>query len=206
MGETVPNAIAQPLGRMHANVVHFRMVKNPSRRNFLRTAPVAASLSLAGLSLADTPLFAAPAGGGQAAAPVPTDAFQVFTAQAIQDDIKALAAKPGNNNLIGSKTLPFTVVLTTETAKAGKEFEAHEGRDHIFQILEGSTVYEVGGTLQNPRSTGPGEWLAPASAGSTSIALKKGDMLTIPRGTPHRRNTAETVTFFLIAPMGSLKA
>jgi hypothetical protein len=31
-------------------------------------------------------------------------------------------------------------------------------------------------------------------------------MLTIPRGTPHRRTTTGSVTFFLISPSGSMKA
>jgi quercetin dioxygenase-like cupin family protein len=97
-------------------------------------------------------------------------------------------------------------MLTVETAKNAKEFEWHENRDHIFQIIDGSTVYEVGGTPKGAHSTGPGEWLAPASEGATTITLKKGDMLVIPRGTPHKRNTAESVTLTLISPMGTLKA
>jgi mannose-6-phosphate isomerase-like protein (cupin superfamily) len=36
--------------------------------------------------------------------------------------------------------------------------------------------------------------------------LKKGDMLIIPRGTPHKRSTAGTVTLTLVSPMGSAKA
>jgi hypothetical protein len=31
-------------------------------------------------------------------------------------------------------------------------------------------------------------------------------MLTIPRGTPHRRTTAGTVTFLLISPSGKMTA
>src|ERR1035438_5502303 len=83
--------------------------------------------------------------------------FQLFSAQSIQDDIKALQATPGNNNLIEAKTMPCTVVITTEVAKSAKEFEWHEGRDHVLQILDGTTVYEVGGTPKNGRNTKPGE-------------------------------------------------
>jgi mannose-6-phosphate isomerase-like protein (cupin superfamily) len=95
------------------------------------------------------------------------------------------------------------MVLTTEKTKSGKEFEWHEGRDHIFQILEGSTVYELGGTPKNQHSTGPGEWLAPESEGAVKMTLNKGDMLVVPRGTPHKRTTAESVTFYLISPQGT---
>ena len=180
------------------------MDKKTSRRNFLRTAPVAAAASIA---LTDKLLFAAqaPAPAPAAAAPVP---FQVFTAQQLADDAKALAAKGGNNNLIGTATagFPCAIVLTTEIAKTAPEFEQHEGRDHIFIILDGSTVYEVGGTLKNARTTKPGEQLAPAADGATKVTLNKGDILTVPRGTPHRRTTTGSVTFYLISPSGKMTA
>jgi quercetin dioxygenase-like cupin family protein len=191
------------VGRGRANVVHFLMANDQSRRNFLRTAPVAAAVSL---SLTDKLLFAsaAPASSGQVAGAAPV-AFQVYTAQTIADDAKVLQSAPGNKNLVDSKELPFTVVLTTETAKSAKEFEWHEGRDHILQILDGTTEYEVGGTPKNGRSVKPGEWLAPACEGSTTLTLTKGDMLVIPRGTPHKRSTVGSVTFTLISPIGSVK-
>ena len=166
------------------------MGKFDSRRGFLKAAPMAA---VAGMSLADAPMFAIEA------APEP---YRVFAAETLAEDERALKAKPGNNNLFESKTLPFAVVMTTEEKKAAKEFEWHEGRDHILQVIDGTTVYELGGTPQNGRKTRPGEWLAPESAGSKTVTLRKGDMLVIPRGTPHKRSTAESVTFYLISPSG----
>jgi quercetin dioxygenase-like cupin family protein len=179
------------------------MAKNTSRRNFLRTAPVAAAASIA---LTDKLLFAA-----QAPAPAPGAAatpFQVFTAQQLADDAKALAAKGGNNNLVAAASAGFTcaIVMTTEIAKSATDFEQHEGRDHILQIIDGSTLYEVGGTLKNARTTRPGEQLAPAADGATKVTLNKGDMLTIPRGTPHRRSTTGSVTFYLLSPSGKMTA
>ena len=181
------------------------MANNTSRRNFLRTAPVAAAASIA---LTDKLLFAAQAPApapAAAAAPVP---FQLFTAQQLTDDAKALAAKGGNNNLVAAASAGFTcaIVMTTEINHSATDFEQHEGRDHIFIILDGSTVYEVGGTLKNARTTRPGEQLAPASDGATKLTLNKGDMLTIPRGTPHRRTTTGSVTFYLISPSGKMTA
>ena len=95
------------------------------------------------------------------------------------------------------------MVLTTEKAKSGAEFEWHEHRDHVFQILDGSTVYELGGTPKGAHSKTPGEWNSPESDGHQTVNLNKGDMLVIARGTPHRRITAESVTFSLISPQGS---
>jgi quercetin dioxygenase-like cupin family protein len=173
-------------------------VEDPGRRWFLCTAPVAAAT---GLALADSSLFTASA-SAQGAASAGGPAFQVFTASTLSDDIKAIDAAPGNNNLVDDKT--FVMVLTTEKAKSAAEFEWHEARDHIFHIIDGSTVYELGGTPKNGRNTKPGEWLAPESEGATTITLNKGDMLVIRRGTPHRRKTAESVTLLLISPQGTV--
>ena len=37
------------------------------------------------------------------------------------------------------------------------------------------------------------------SQGTTVHTLRKGDMLLIPRGAPHKRSTAKSVTFMLIS-------
>ncbi len=171
-------------------------IESPGRRSFLRAVPAAAA---AGFALADASLLL-PHAAGQEAASAGGPSIQLFTAETLKSDCDALDANPGNNNLVESKTL--TAVLTTEKAKSGKEFEWHEGRDHVFQILEGSTVYEVGGTPKNGRNIRPGEWLAPESEGATTYTLHKGDMLVLRRGTPHKRTTKESVTFLLISSQG----
>ena len=138
----------------------------------------------------------------QAAPPLSEGNFQVFSAQELADQIKALAAKSGPANskrLFNDKN--FMLDLWVEKTNAGKEYEWHERRDHIVEILDGTTVYELGGTPQNPHSTGPGEWLAPTIEGATKVTLKKGDTLVIRRGTAHKRTTAEGVTFTLAAPV-----
>jgi mannose-6-phosphate isomerase-like protein (cupin superfamily) len=188
------------------------MANNTSRRNFLRTAPVAAAVTLALPSItgdllaqtAPTTSGTAAPGADVAAAAVP---FQLFTGKALDADGKALLAKPGNNNLVDQKPgIPCAIVMTTEVHHSATEFEWHEGRDHIIQIVDGSTLYEVGGVPKNGRNTKPGEWLAPASEGSKSILMGKGDMLVLPRGTPHKRSTEDTVTLILISPYGTMKA
>jgi quercetin dioxygenase-like cupin family protein len=168
--------------------------ENSGRREFLRAAPLAAA---AGITLANSS-FLAPMASGQGAANARPAGFQLFRAQEILDDAKALVASPGNNNLVQGKN--FTVVLTVETAKSAKEFEWHEGRDHVLSVLDGETVYQVGGTPKGAHSIGPGEWHAQEAEGATTLTLQKGDMLVIPRGTLHKRSTAGTVTFTLISP------
>jgi mannose-6-phosphate isomerase-like protein (cupin superfamily) len=178
-------------------MLHFLMRKSvtqSSRRSFLRTAPLAAA---AGFALTETSLLAQPS--APPPEPVP---FQLFSADKLADAMKQLQSAPGNDNLFQPTELPFTIVLTTEEKKSAKEFEWHEGRDHILQILDGTTVYELGGTPQAPHGSKPSEWNAPSSQNSTTLTLHKGDLLVIPRGTPHRRTTADSVTFYLISTTG----
>jgi mannose-6-phosphate isomerase-like protein (cupin superfamily) len=175
-------------------------IESRSRRRFLTTATAAAT---AGIALTDARLFAA-TGAGQSSGAAGSAGFQLIKAEQIEADEKALQAAPGNKNFVTNKN--FVVVLTTETNKSAAEFEWHEERDHIFQILEGTTVYYLGGTPKNGRNTKPGEWLAPESEGAEAVTLNKGDMLVVPRGTPHKRTTTGSVTFTLISPQGTARA
>lgn len=126
--------------------------------------------------------------------------FQHITAAQIHHDVVTTEATPGSRNLVGGNGVSFTMVLTTEEHTAAPGFEAHAHRDHIFQILEGSTEYEIGGTPKGGRMIAPGEWRGPESLGATRLTLRKGDRLVIPRGTPHKRTTPASVTFTLISP------
>jgi mannose-6-phosphate isomerase-like protein (cupin superfamily) len=171
------------------------MLKNQSRRNFFLSAPLAA---VASLSLTEQLLHAS-TGAAQSAADAAHEPVQSFPAQTIESLVKGLQATSASKTLVGTKESPFTIAVGSETTKSAKEFEYHEHRDHIFQVLEGTTLYQLGGTPQTPRSTGSGEWLAPNSEGSASFTLHKGDMIVIPRGTPHKRSTAESVSFTLIS-------
>jgi hypothetical protein len=71
-------------------VVNFRMAKDQTRRNFLRTAPLAAAVSL---PLTEQLLFAsgAASSAGQATTPEP---YQVFTSGKLADAMKGLQATP----------------------------------------------------------------------------------------------------------------
>jgi len=171
-------------------------IENPGRRNFLRTAPVAAA---AGFALADTSMFASPTAAPTGMPSHPAK-FQHITAEQIEHDIQQTETRPGNINLVVKKGTSFSMSLTSEKRNSAPGFEAHAHRDHIFQILEGSTEYEVGGTPKGGQMIAPGEWRGPESVGAIRVTLRKGDRLVIPRGTPHKRTTLKSVTFTLIAP------
>jgi mannose-6-phosphate isomerase-like protein (cupin superfamily) len=169
-------------------------ISNSSRRNFLRAVPVAAaSLTLAGSSRL-TLLAAAESPQANGTPPM----FQLLTADSIDGDLKARSAKPGHNTLFQGTFLSVVVECETLETNEGPEFQLHEEHDHVIQIYSGSTVYDVGGTLKDGHTIRPREWRAPAAEGTTKVTLNKGDMLVIPRNTPHRRFTAGAVTFTMI--------
>jgi mannose-6-phosphate isomerase-like protein (cupin superfamily) len=177
-------------------MIESHMAKSQTRRNFLRTAPLAAmTLPLAG-ALFNAPPAAAEM--GQAVEERSQATFQLFPATTFDGIVKGLQAAPGAKDIVSAKGLAVSMTVSAEDKKIAKEFEFHEHRDHVFQVLDGSTVYEVGGSPQDARQTKPGEWLAPHSEGFTSITLNKGDMLVIPRMTPHRRVTEVGVSLLLI--------
>jgi hypothetical protein len=173
------------------------MAKRQTRRNFLRTAPLAA----AALPLAETLLSTA--AEGQAAPNVaakPAGPVQAYTAAQIEADLKALHAAPGNKDLIKIKGIGTSANLTVEGKKSGAEFEFHSFKDHVFYVLEGATTYLVGGTPKGAHAvgTGPGDWLAPECEGYQTVHMKKGDFLSVPRMTPHKRITESGVSLLQV--------
>ncbi len=165
------------------------MPTHASRRAFLLTAPFAAC-SVSSLA-------------AQASAPA-TEPFRLITNKTLDSIADKLSDAPGNQDLFTGKSLPFTFVMTVEEKKAPKEFEWHEGRDHIVQILAGECIYEVGGTPTGAHSTKPGEWNSPTATGTTTYTLKEGDLLVIPRNTLHKRTTPKEVTLTLISTTGTV--
>ena len=164
------------------------MANKQTRRNFLLTAPIAA---VAVSPFADTMLRAS---SGDSAS---GSKIQVWTAAEMAGELKEVQENHGTKNLL---TSPGTLmILNEETKKAAKEFEWHATRDHVFQVLDGETQYELGGTPKGTHEVKPGEWLAPESEGAQTVFLKKGDYLFVPRMTPHKRTTKGSVSLLLIS-------
>jgi len=169
------------------------MANKQTRRNFLLTAPIAAA---AASPFADTMLRASSASSAMQQI-ADGSGIQVFPAGEMASEVKGVTANHSTKNLL---TTPGTLmILNEETKKAGKEFEWHATRDHVFQVLEGETKYELGGTPKGTHETKPGEWLAPESEGAKTVILKKGDYMFVPRMTPHKRITDGSVTLLLIS-------
>ncbi len=176
---------------------------NPDPDPIRRALLLAAGSAAAALALADLlPAVAAAQNAmplaEQKAFPLSTENFKLITQQTLSADIQSHHARTGTTRLFNDRN--FVLDLWVEKTTGPHQFEWHEHRDHIVHILDGSTVYQVGGKPVKPHSIGPGEWLAPQTEGSTTMTLKKGDVLVIRRGTPHKRTTKVGVTFLIASP------
>jgi mannose-6-phosphate isomerase-like protein (cupin superfamily) len=173
------------------------MAKAHTRRDFLSAASLAAAVALPQrfslLHASSLTTSELPAETGV------HSTFKLFTEQAIESLVKDLQAAPGSKDIVSATDQVISITVTVEEKKTATEFEFHEFRDHVFQVIEGTTRYELGGSPRNSRQTKPGEWLAPDSEAFTSITLRRGDILTISRMTPHRRITETRVTLLLIS-------
>ncbi len=63
--------------------------------------------------------------------------------------------------------------------------EVHATDTDIFYVLEGTGTFITGGTLDEPRNTGPNEIRGKSINGGDARQLKKGDVIVIPKGVPH---------------------
>jgi glc operon protein GlcG len=75
-------------------------------------------------------------------------------------------------------------VHASHREKAG-EAEIHTGETDIIYMLEGSATFVTGGSVVGGREIGPGEIRGAEIAGGTVRKLSKGDVIIVPKGTPH---------------------
>lgn len=71
------------------------------------------------------------------------------------------------------------------------EAEVHDASDDYHIILEGSATYIIGGKLVEPKElkNRPGEWRSMKVEGGERITVNKGDVMFVPRGLVHQRDT-----------------
>ena len=76
-------------------------------------------------------------------------------------------------------------VLLIEYRDRQARAESHEAADEVYCVLSGRGELAVGGALVEPRERAPGERLGKGIAGGRTASVGPGDVVSIPRGTPH---------------------
>lgn len=66
------------------------------------------------------------------------------------------------------------------------EVEVHEHFADVFYVLAGAATLVTGGTVRGARTVAPGEARGDAIEGGTSQALRPGEFVHVPAGTPHQ--------------------
>ncbi|HSE31855.1 MAG TPA: GDSL-type esterase/lipase family protein [Pyrinomonadaceae bacterium] len=129
----------------------------------------------------------------------PIRPFVVMTAQSVADVQQKL--QPGNKveELIGGEGMELRVAIQHEKDTAAANGEVHDASDDVYYVLDGSATLTLGGTLEGAKEIEPGEWRGPQITGGQKVAINKGDLIVVPRGTPHQRSTTgQNFTMILI--------
>lgn len=90
-------------------------------------------------------------------------------------------------DIIGGAGMETRVAIQHDHRRSGDLVELHDKSDDVYYVLKGQATLELGGTLVDPKEATPGEWRAKTVTGAQSIVIKEGDLIMVPRGTPHRR-------------------
>jgi mannose-6-phosphate isomerase-like protein (cupin superfamily) len=92
--------------------------------------------------------------------------------------------------LFGGAGMQLRVAVQHEKDKPAGPAEVHDASDDVYYVLEGSATLTMGGKLDAPKEVQPGEWRGPRIIGGKAVEVAKGDLIVVPRGTPHQRSTA----------------
>jgi mannose-6-phosphate isomerase-like protein (cupin superfamily) len=120
---------------------------------------------------------------------VATRPFVVLPNQSLGEVQRKLQPENKTEELIGGEGMELRVAIQHEKNKAEAAAELHDASDDVYYVLEGSAMLMLGGKLETPREVQPGEWRSPRIIGGQAFEVKKGDLIIVPRGTPHQRTT-----------------
>src|SRR5712692_3007765 len=114
----------------------------------------------------------------------------VLSSQSLDDLKRKLQPDNKTEELIDSTGMQLRVAVQHEKNKTGAAAELHDASDDVYYVLDGSATLVLGGKLDAPKETEPGEWRSPRIVDGKIIEITKGDLVIVPRGTPHQRSTA----------------
>jgi len=72
--------------------------------------------------------------------------------------------------------------------------------------MTGTTQFEIGGEPLDARMVENGEQLAQNVKGTKLVTLKAGDVLVIPKGTPHKRIVTDSSVFLMMSMSSPMPA
>ena len=140
--------------------------------------------------------FSAAAQTRQPSAPIRP--FVVKTKQSLAGLERSLRSDNKIEDLTGGAGTQLRVAVQHDKKRDSAEAESHDFSDDVYYVLEGSAELTLGGRLENPREISSGEWRSGKIIGGQTFTIKKGDLVIVPRGTPHHRINTKGKEFSLI--------
>jgi mannose-6-phosphate isomerase-like protein (cupin superfamily) len=128
----------------------------------------------------------------------PIRPFIVKTKQSLADLEKSLRVDNKVEDLTGGSGMQLRVAIQHDKKRENADAEVHDASDDVYYVLEGSAQLTLGGKLENPREASNGEWKSARIIGGETFEIKKGDLIIVPRGTPHRRVSTKGKEFSMI--------
>jgi mannose-6-phosphate isomerase-like protein (cupin superfamily) len=113
--------------------------------------------------------------------------FVVKTKQSLVELEKKLSTDNKVEDLIGGPGMETRVAIQHDKLRVNADAEIHDRSDDVYYVLKGKATLVLGGKLADPREATPGEWKSKTIVGGQSIEIKEGDLIVVPRGTPHQR-------------------
>jgi len=96
-----------------------------------------------------------------------------------------------------AKGSDFTVSGARRTGPG--QVEVHEKETDIFYIVDGEATFVTGGKMINGKQSKPDQWLGESIEGGEVHHLAKGDVITIPAGTPHWfKEVPKSINYYMV--------
>jgi len=156
-------------------------------------------MALTTLVIVSVPVFSQTPSTSERKPVKPIRPFVVMTGQSVADLEQKLQPSNKAEDLIGGEGMELRVAIQHEKDTAAANGEVHDASDDVYYVLDGSATLTLGGTLEGAKEIEPGEWRAPQITGGQKVVINKGDLIIVPRGTPHQRSTTgQNFTMILI--------
>ena len=110
-----------------------------------------------------------------------------------QQEVAAARMNPG----VMTAGEDHKVIMSRRTGPG--EAEVHAEETDVFYVVEGSAVLVTGGAVTDARNTGPGQIRGAEIEGGKTHNLAVGDVIVIPRGTPHWfKEVPDLVVYYVV--------
>lgn len=127
----------------------------------------------------------------------PIRPFVVMSRQSVVDLNKKIQTENKAEDLIGGPGMQTRVAIQHDKDRPIAAAELHDASDDVYYVLEGTATLVLGGRLDSPKEIEPGEWRSATINGGQTFQINKGDLIVVPRGTPHQR-TGKDFSMILI--------